>query len=164
MKQLLVVCLVAILCVTFVAAKEETFFFAPALDVTALGLSDTEIIAAEEAALVDQASEMEGQELPAVFRSLFKNERINVYISNDYVVGAIVEDGKITTAEEGALEDPTIEVDVSRHVFEDMKDETFDIKESLNNGDIQYEGVGFWNKIRINIYGFVARKALLFLA
>lgn len=90
------------------------------------------------------------------------DERMNWIITQDngakIKIGVVIEKGKIVEFQQGAIKDPSINVYASgktvRHLLETQDVNEF--KNSLKNGDIRLEGVGFFNWVRISITSFFA--------
>lgn len=88
---------------------------------------------------------------PQFLVNTFGNERINLYV-NGIVVYAVMVDGEMTEVGEGELDDQTMNVFASKETVEKLMREEIGIKEALDSGLIEYEGVGFGSKIK---FGFV---------
>jgi len=82
---------------------------------------------------------------------LLKNERINMYFEGDYVVGIEFGDGEILSLVDSELENPSIIVKIEDKVLLDMSKEELDLLKALETEDLSYEGVGFFNKVKVGV-------------
>ncbi|MBW2981876.1 hypothetical protein KY343_03280 [Candidatus Woesearchaeota archaeon] len=94
---------------------------------------------------------------------IFANQKINLYIEGAEEYSMITSDLGIEQAEQGFLEDPTMNVFSDVETFEDISIGDLGFMEALDQGRVTYEGVGFVNSIKYgalnliySIYSFFA--------
>ena len=75
------------------------------------------------------------QKVP-VISSLFRNERVNLYIEGNRNIFLVTKDGEIETMEQIIGEEITF-------------------SEALEEGAIRWEGVGFLNSLKFGVFGFL---------
>ncbi|MEM4267096.1 MAG: SCP2 sterol-binding domain-containing protein [Candidatus Nanoarchaeia archaeon] len=93
---------------------------------------------------------------PKIFKSMFGNERINLYIDEQLFYGFRTENGKIVETFENGTEEPTMNIYVTQEALEQMAAGQLDPGEALKQGKIRYEGVGFFKKIKYGILKIVS--------
>jgi hypothetical protein len=98
-----------------------------------------------------------------IISGVFANQRINLHIEGAENYSVITTDSGIENAEEGFLEDPTLNVFTDVGTIEEIFNEEIGIMEALNQGKIRYEGVSFLNSVKFkslniiyDIYSFFA--------
>lgn len=101
------------------------------------------------------------QRIPFV-ASLFRNERINLYIGGDMNFSFITEDGRIETIAKGQLGDPTVNIYTDVETVEELLEGEMTFTEALKEGKIGYEGVGFFNSIKYGLADFLFKIYLSF--
>lgn len=120
-------------------------------------ISDEDLVELEKQAIVQQLDiikESINKDLgnyPALVLYLLKNERINMYFEGDYVVGIEFGDGEILSLVDSELENPSIIVKIEDKVLLDMSKEELDLLKALETEDLSYEGVGFFNKVKVGV-------------
>ncbi len=90
------------------------------------------------------------------------DERMNWIITKEngakITIGVVIENGKLVDFQQGAIKDPSVNVYASektvKHLLETQ--DVAEFKNSLKNGDIKLEGVGFFNWVRISVTSFFA--------
>ena len=99
-----------------------------------------------------------GQSLPGPLGILFANERINLYVTltngNATTFGLAFEDKKLILLQRGALSDPSLNVysDEATLYGITRAEHPFDaFTMALDQETLDYEGVGFLNRIRFGI-------------
>ena len=93
-------------------------------------------------------------QIPGFIKTIIGNERINIYINNENNINlhAILIDKEIQEIGKDHLDDPTLNIYVNSEILSSLITGELDIGEAINNKDITYQGVTFWNKIK---YGLV---------
>lgn len=92
-------------------------------------------------------------ELPKFFVSLFKKEKIDLYVDSELVFGFKTnEDGKIIETFKGGIGRPTLNIYITEDTLDELLSGKINFEKALMNGDMKYSGVGFFNKAK---YGFV---------
>jgi len=103
-------------------------------------------------------------QFPAIFKSMFGNERMNLYITTNnhrtLKIGVITEDMNISTFQIGEIEDPTINVllteTTARNImYADNPVDAFN--NALKRGEIVYEAIGFIKKLKFGSIGILTR-------
>ncbi|MBS3162536.1 hypothetical protein J4467_01305 [Candidatus Woesearchaeota archaeon] len=117
-------------------------------------LSDEEIVALFKEALITQLPEIKDDfnsdsQIPSPIDYFLNEEKINLILDNDYKFLLIIKEGKIDTLQESEFSDPDFNVYINDPALLANIQGTFNIKESLDNGDITLEGVGFFNKLKL---------------
>ena len=79
---------------------------------------------------------------------MFANERINIYVDNQPAASIIIVDGIIEEVG-GVIEDPSMNMYLDSEIIDRMISGGLEFVEALLNGDIKYEGVGFFNAIKV---------------
>ena len=90
------------------------------------------------------------------------DERMNWIITKEngakITIGVVIENGKLVDFQQGTIKDPSVNVYASektvKHLLETQ--DVAEFKNSLKNGDIKLEGVGFFNWVRISVTSFFA--------
>ena len=114
-----------------------------------------------EAKINAYASQYSGQDIPSPFKSLIKNEVINIYI-DDLTWNVITEDGKLTSISKGEAKDATIMVYTSKATIEKILSSGSKAKaaqEALDNKEITYKGATFGKKFKLFFAGIGAKVA-----
>jgi len=93
---------------------------------------------------------------PSFVRTLFGDQRINLYISHEdgdqSIVGAISENSKVNELQEGAIENPTLNVYLNEETMESILSSQmpFDaLSTALDDGSLRYESVTVGNKVKL---------------
>ncbi len=96
---------------------------------------------------------------------IFGSERINLYLGEDEF-HVITENGELTEAGRGWLEDNTmniyIESEVIRKLSEEGSEPQVVIMNALGEGKITYEGVGFFGSLKSGMAGFLFNMYFFF--
>ncbi|UCC92059.1 MAG: hypothetical protein JSV39_02245 [Candidatus Aenigmatarchaeota archaeon] len=87
--------------------------------------------------------------------NLFANERLNLYIEGYGVVGVVTQDSEIKEMSEGELADPTVNINTDMETIEKIMNGEVSVVDELKSGDITFEGVGFWNWLKIAFANFI---------
>ncbi len=90
--------------------------------------------------------------VPGFAKSLFGNERIDLYIDGEKFVGIIGSGGQIIEYKEGGIEKPTMKIYTTSDTIGDLINNETSLIDAVKSKSIQYEGVGFFSKIK---FGFV---------
>ena len=90
-------------------------------------------------------------DVPAIVLTLFGNEKINIYLENELIMGVAMEDGKITDINTEGLEDPTVEIYMTEEFMAQLNSGQMNFEDALASGDLSYNGVGFFNKIKFGL-------------
>jgi len=88
---------------------------------------------------------------------LFADERIDVYIediSSEPYAHVITADGRIVNIEQGPVNEPSINIYTNTETVEMLMTGEISFEQALDEGSIRYEGVGFFNGIRIGVMDF----------
>ncbi len=93
---------------------------------------------------------------------LFADERLNIYIEGYGNVGVVTENKKIKEISEGELENPTVKINSDMETIRGIIDGEISIADELKSGDIAFEGVGFWNWLRLAFANFLFTLASIF--
>ena len=114
--------------------------------------------------------EMQGQELPGPFRSLFGDERINIHVAAEdgeaMVIGFVTEEGKIKNIVTAEVKDPSLNIYTTKATVVKVlvADEPVQaLREALKADEITYKGVGFKNKLKYTFVSLFARAAGIFM-
>lgn len=86
--------------------------------------------------------------LPGVLKTVLGNTEMNLYFDSGEVIGIVLEDAQVVSIDAQGLEDPTFDVYISDAVFENINTGELDVKKALQDGDIRYEGRGFWGNMK----------------
>ncbi|MBI4017703.1 MAG: hypothetical protein HY366_02035 [Candidatus Aenigmarchaeota archaeon] len=118
-----------------------------------------------EAADSSQAKELlgktSGAPVPEPFDRLFKNERINVYVTGTGItVGAVVKDGILKSVQDGEIADPTVKVYVSQEGLTDVTTGKIGYRDLVAKGGVRVEGIGAFNSVKFAVMMFLARILL----
>ena len=95
----------------------------------------------------------------SIIKTLFPNENINFYINasgKTIKKSAITKNGCMDSFSNFHFSNPTINLYSDVKTIEDMIDKKETFKGALLSKKITYEGVGFWNSVRISAYGSIA--------
>mgnify|MGYP006284777133 FL=1 len=99
-------------------------------------------------------------EAPGIVKSLFGNEKINLYITDiNATFKVTTEKAKITELEEGILEDHTLDVYTTEESIKKVieSDEPFEeLIASIENKDITYKAATLISKIKYGIASFLS--------
>lgn len=169
MKRIIIlICLLLVAFSAFVLAEEQTTAdYAQglmALDPAATAsLTEDEKVTIQKDILISQLDAIKedynskDQDIPKPLKRFLKDIKINIYLDGDYKIGLVIKDAKIETLQSGEIEDSDMKLYVKDQVFKDMNNNVFYAKKSLNNGDITFEGVGFFNKIKFKTLKFILK-------
>ena len=121
------------------------------------GLSDAGIIELQKQKIISELETIEQEyndnpsTIPSLAISLFGDDTINVYLDGGYSFFVVFEEGKAVAAGEGIVDNADIEVRIRDTVFQALNEGSFQTKEALQNGDIEYKGLTFLKKIQLGI-------------
>jgi len=108
--------------------------------------------------VVEQANdEAIGQSLPGPMAFLFGNEEINIHIENGEItntIGIVTEDKMLKSITLSEVTDPSLNVYTTEETIVNIvtsSDPAQKLGNALNNEDITYNAVGFFNKIKFAI-------------
>lgn len=106
--------------------------------------------------------EAEGREVPEPLDQIFVNERINVHVEDtDIVVGAVIEDGEVTEVMDGALEDPTVNVYVTKEGIQGVASGEMSYRELIRQGHIRIVGVGPFNAVKFTVLSWLLKAGVM---
>lgn len=91
------------------------------------------------------------QKVP-VISSLFRNERVNLYIEGNRSISLVTKDGEIETITEDLIEDQIVNVYTDIETIEKIIGEEITLSEALEEGAIRWEGVGFLNSLKFGVF------------
>jgi hypothetical protein len=109
------------------------------------------------AADLDIAS-LEGEELEGIAAQTFGNQRINIYIDGELLHHFVTEDGLITQAGDGGLDNPTLSMYSDEATFNEVTesdDPMGTFATAILDERITYAAVGFFNGFRFAIISFL---------
>lgn len=89
--------------------------------------------------------------VPGFVKNIFGNEKINLYIDGELFLGLAGEGGKIVEYKKGGVDKPTMNVYTTSDTIDKLIDEDKNLLEAVKDKSIQYQGVGFINKIKFGI-------------
>ena len=117
------------------------------------------------AELKSMTGQYQGEVMPQPFKSVFGNERINIYI-DDLNMNAVTAEGKLIALQEGLLDDPTMnlystEATINKILNSENAGE--DLQNALDNKEITYSGVGTGKKIKLFFVKIAAKIASWFM-
>jgi len=101
--------------------------------------------------LGDLSSGYQGQEMPGLFRSLFGDERVNLFVDG-VEIHVVTENGVVVTNGLGHISDPTMRVYASGDVLDEIassENKIGEIQSALDRGEIRYEMVGVGKKVKM---------------
>ncbi|MSR85828.1 hypothetical protein EXS74_00360 [Candidatus Woesearchaeota archaeon] len=139
---------------TFVQAHEAESDFNNFLGIDTQGLNQEDTVEAQKQAVMENLEKVEDKvneelaDTPAIAKIVVGKTNINIYFEGGDSIGIQVEDGKVTSIQDGPLEDVTLEAHISDNVFISLESDSFDLTQALKNKDITYNGVGFFGKIK----------------
>ena len=110
-------------------------------------------------------AELKGKEMPGPFKLIFGNEKINIFI-DEIKLSAVTQDGILTGLNESHLADATMEIHTSKATLNRIltsENQGEEVKNALKNGEITYNGVGAFKKVKLFFAGIIAKIALLFM-
>jgi len=175
MRSIFSILLMLILCLSIVAAQDEETVQAlqgafeqkdetlqSALEVDTEGLTEDQVVQVQKTLLIAQLDTVQVPELPKLFKKLFGDERVNIYLEGGDTIAVVTEKGEVTELKEGTVENPTAEVTISDNVFKAANAGTFDFRKALKGGDITIKGMGIWNKMRFGVYNAALHVASWF--
>jgi len=120
-------------------------------------ISDEDLVELEKKAIIQQLDlikekiNMDLGNYPAAVLYVIEDEKINLYLEGDYVIGIEFGNAEILNIQNSELEDPSINIKINDQVFIDMSKEELDLLKALDAGDLSYEGVGFINKVKVGV-------------
>ncbi|QKQ98262.1 hypothetical protein GKQ38_01870 [Candidatus Nanohaloarchaea archaeon] len=95
-------------------------------------------------------------ELPGWIKDLVGDQDLNIYIdqgqNDSYTVSIKMNGLKVQNISDSALENPDIEVWTSSEVIQkiiESKNPVEDMKQAINNGEIEYQANDAWTKIKL---------------
>lgn len=94
--------------------------------------------------------------VPSFFKTTFGNERANIYIKvyvQDVELYAITEKAYMQELSIGLLDDPTMNIYTDIQTIAEIAEGRLDPIDAINEGKIQYEAVGFTNKVKYGLLG-----------
>ena len=86
-----------------------------------------------------------------VISNFFADEKINIYVDGESVYSIVTEDKMIKDVYEYHLDDPTMNIYTDTETSEKVASGELDIIDALEDGSINYEGVGFANSLKFGI-------------
>ena len=105
----------------------------------------------------------ENFEAPGFFKALFGEEKINLHITLDdgevLVVGISMENSKITTIKDVALESPTLNAYAGEEVMDKIlysEDPFSELKKGLDNDEVTYKATTIKSKVKYGVAGLLA--------
>ncbi len=87
--------------------------------------------------------------------NLFVNERMNIYVEGYGVVGIVTQNSEIMEISEGELADPTVKINTDMQTIEKIMNGEVSVVDELKSGGITFEGVGFFNWLRLAFANFI---------
>ena len=90
--------------------------------------------------------------VPDFVKSIFGNERIDLYVDGEKFAGLAGQNGNITEYKKGGIDKPTMKIYTSSETIGHLVNNEKSLLESIKDKSIQYEGVGFAKKIK---FGFI---------
>ncbi len=117
-------------------------------------ISDEEKISKIKEVLITQLPIMKADfnadsSLPQPLKFILNNEKINIPIGENFSVGLLFKDGKIEYLEPEAFDEPDFNVYISEKFLLELHQEKADFKQSINDGEITFEGIGLFNKLKL---------------
>lgn len=98
--------------------------------------------------------------VPGFVKIIFGNERINLYIDGEVFVGLAGEKSEIVEYEKGGVSKPTMNVYTTSDTIDKLIDGNTTLLDAVKDKNINYEGIGFFGKIK---FGFIKIFQGLFL-
>ena len=149
---LLILILIPLVSANFVLMHSPSMSEFEGLDQSSF--SDEELILLFKEQLVNNLPELKDDfnsdsDIPSPLDYFLNEKNINLILEDDYNFILILKDGKIDTLQEGDFSNPDFKVYIKDQVLLDNLQGTFNAKESLNNGDLTLEGIGFFNKLKL---------------
>ncbi len=120
-------------------------------------LSGQDRIDAQKVILVENvdllASEMDTkmESIPGIVKKVIGNTKVNIYFDSGEVIGFVIEDAKVVEIKAEEIEEQTFDVYISDNAFEDLNAGSININNAIKNGDISYDGRGFWGNIKFGM-------------
>lgn len=99
------------------------------------------------------------EKVPNFVKSIFGNEKIDVYIDGEKFVGLVGKNGNITEYKKGGLDKPTMKIYTTVETISDLIDNEKSLAEAIKDKSIRYEGVGFAKKLK---FGFIRLLGMFF--
>jgi len=96
-------------------------------------------------------------QVPKIVITLFGNERMNLYVDNELVYGAVTKNGKITEVEEDGIEKPTLNVYSTGDALQQIAKGEMSIEEAISKKYIDYKGVGFVKRTKFGLTKSISR-------
>ena len=160
MKKLILLFLALTLTLSTVSAVDgdvtDIIFMAPEIDLDS-NLTDEELITFQKEMILENLDIIQEEfnsddtkDIPDLVNYLFDGERVNINFEDNYTIGLLFGDSQIIELVEGGLENPSVEVEIMDEVFYDFNNDELDARLALESGEISFEGVGFWNKIKFS--------------
>lgn len=121
---------------------------------------------------VDKYNENVGK-VPAIFKKIFANQRVNSYISmndgSELIIGVVIDNNmnnmRIIEFTKGGIKNPTLIVRTDEKTVNDIMNSDSpgkDAVKALEDGSIKIEAVGFVNKIKFVFVRFSIKLLKLF--
>ena len=95
------------------------------------------------------------QQSPEFLRSLFGNEKMNIYADDTKMFLATLE-GRVVEAGEGELADQSMNIYTNQETLDQLKDGTLDFIQAIEEDKIHYEGEGLINFLKFTIIDFLS--------
>lgn len=92
------------------------------------------------------------EKVPGFVKSIFGNEKIDVYIDGEKFVGLVGQNGEITEYKKGGVDKPTMKIYTTSEAIGHLIEGEKTLLDAVKDKSIQYEGVGFVSKIK---FGFI---------
>jgi plastocyanin len=128
------------------------------------------VLANLEGEIEELSQNFVGQELPESLGKLFGNEIINIHLDKEdggqLITGLVIADNVVESLQLGTIESPSLNVYSSEGVLNDIKTSSNPLAEARNaleSGEISYQAVGFFNKIKFGLVGMLTSFADVFI-
>lgn len=102
--------------------------------------------------------------VPGVLKSLFGNERMNVYIEyqegDDLILGVVTKNGKVVELKKGEISEPTMKVTLKASLIKSVfasQDPAKEFLDAFNRGEIAYEAYSTTKKIKLFFVKIIAK-------
>lgn len=130
------------------------------LIVASVVVAETDLTAQVE----DLKAQVEGKDLTGLSAKLFANDNINIYVmmenGQQFVVGVVTKDKKVSSVNVGAIESPTLKVYTDEKTIVEIQSASSSVgalQLALREKRITYDAVGFMNKVRFAFISVFAR-------
>ncbi len=91
------------------------------------------------------------EKVPGFVKNIFGNERINLYIDGEIFVGLSGKKGEIVEYEKGGIIKPTMNIYTTGDTIDKLIDGNTTLLDAVKDKSINYEGVGFFGKIKFGV-------------